>query len=145
MSSGHVATARNRAVSGSFLGEMLPYVGPVTRFPSLTLGVNAYPGRRSLSWTESGVLIPCEDSASAVYRRLFLRGSAAEVQSQLNELRLGRSIMDAVGGESKKLLGKLGPHDRERVDQFQAAIRDVERRLGESEGWAQRPKPNAHA
>ena len=59
-------------------------MGPKTRFGSLTLGVNAYPGRRSLSWTESGVLIPCEDKASEVYRRLFLRGNDAEVKAQIN-------------------------------------------------------------
>ncbi|QDT15014.1 DUF1552 domain-containing protein [Alienimonas californiensis] len=118
-------------------------LGPVTRFPSLTLGVNASPGRRSLSWTESGVLIPCEDSAAEVYRRLFLRGTDAEVRARMHELRLGRSIMDAVGAQSKSLQRTLGPRDRERLDQFETAVRDVERRLTENEGWAQRPKPEA--
>jgi len=116
-------------------------LGPVTRFPSLTLGVNAYPGRRSLSWTESGVLIPCEDSASEVYRRLFLRGSEADVKAQLNQLRLGQSIMDAVHQQSKALKRTLGKRDQQRLDQFETAVRDVERRLSENEGWAQRPKP----
>jgi len=116
-------------------------MGPQTRFPSLTLGVNAYPGRRSLSWTESGVLIPCEDSAAAVYRSLFLRGSDAEVEARINELRLGRSIMDVVGDQSRSLQRTLGPRDRQRLDQFQTAVRDVEQRLTENEAWAQRPKP----
>ena len=118
-------------------------LGPQTRFPSLTLGVNAQPGRRSLSWTQSGVLIPCEDKASEVYRRLFLRGSDADVKARINEMRLGRSIMDAVGGQAKRLQKQLGPRDRGRLDQYQTAVRDVERRLQENEAWADRPKPKA--
>src|SRR5438477_9358887 len=37
------------------------YIGHLTRFPSLTLGVNVQAGQRSLSWTAAGVLIPCEE------------------------------------------------------------------------------------
>ena len=50
-------------------------IGHLTRFPSLSLGVNASVGRRSLSWTDAGVLIPCENRATSVYRKLFLQGS----------------------------------------------------------------------
>src|ERR671924_488317 len=38
-------------------------IGHLTRFPSLTLGVNVQQGQRSLSWTASGVMIPCEEKA----------------------------------------------------------------------------------
>src|SRR6185369_11159848 len=41
-----------------YIGER---IGHLTRFPSLTLGVNVQQGLRSLSWTGSGVLIPCEE------------------------------------------------------------------------------------
>ena len=44
----------------------------------LTLGVNVQQGTRSLSWTGSGVLIPCEEKAADVFARLFLQGSPAE-------------------------------------------------------------------
>ena len=36
-------------------------IGHLTRHPSLTLGVNVQQGQRSLSWTGSGVLIPCKN------------------------------------------------------------------------------------
>ena len=116
-------------------------VGPVTRFPSLTLGVNAMPGRRSLSFTESGVLIPPEDSAAAVYRRLFLKGTPSEVAARRRDLALGRSIMDAVNQQAVSLAHRLGAADRSRLDQYQTAVRDTERRLAENEGWMDRPKP----
>ena len=47
-------------------------IGSQTRFPSLTLGVNAASGRHRLSWTRSGVLIPCENQAFNVYKKLFI-------------------------------------------------------------------------
>ncbi|MFM8335886.1 MAG: DUF1552 domain-containing protein, partial [Opitutaceae bacterium] len=58
-------------------------IGHETRFPSLTLGVNVQQGLRSLSWTASGVLIPCEERASDVFRRLFVQGTPAEVEAQV--------------------------------------------------------------
>ncbi|MBL8993593.1 MAG: DUF1552 domain-containing protein, partial [Spirochaetia bacterium] len=42
------------------------YIGHLTRFPSLTLGVNVSRGQKSLSWTNSGALIPCEEKPSAI-------------------------------------------------------------------------------
>jgi hypothetical protein len=117
------------------------HVGNQTRFPSLTLGVNAKEGRRSLSWTDGGVLIPCEDSASAVYRKLFLQGTEAEIEEQIRKLQLGQSIMDTLADQAKSLHRKLSPSDRDRMEQFTTAVRDVEQRMVESQQWEHRPKP----
>src|SRR5580704_16949139 len=57
-------------------------IGNLTRFPSLNLGVNVQQGQRSLAWTSSGVLIPCEEKASDIFRRLFIQGTEAEVEAQ---------------------------------------------------------------
>ena len=84
-------------------------IGHLTRFPSLTLGVNASVGRRSLSWTDAGVLIPCENRASSVYRRLFLQGSEEEIERQVRKLQLGESIMDTLAQESKALTRRSAP------------------------------------
>ena len=118
-------------------------IGHHTRFPSLTLGVNAKAGRRSLSWTDSGALIPCENKASEVYRKLFLQGSPQEVERQIRRLRLGQSIMDTVAEESKSLHRRLAPGDRARLDQYTTAVREVERRLVKAREWEHLPKPQA--
>ncbi|MGB0370252.1 MAG: DUF1552 domain-containing protein [Opitutales bacterium] len=117
--------------------------GSETRFPSMTLGVNAKPGERSLSWTQSGVLIPCTSIAADVYRSLFLKGSDAEIEAKVNDLRLGRSMMDFLMGASNRLKRDISKRDKERLDQYQTAIRDVEKRLNENEAWARKPKPVA--
>jgi len=120
-------------------------IGNQTRYPSLTLGVNVKEGRRSLSWTAGGVLIPCENSAAAVFAKLFLQGSPAEVEHQIRKLQLGQSIMDTLGEQARGLERRLGSSDRARMDQFATAVRDVERRMAEGQQWERTPKPIATA
>jgi len=116
-------------------------LGHLTRFPSLTLGVNASPGRRSLSWTAGGVLIPCEDSAAEIYRQMFLQGSRHQIDAQVRKLQLGQSIMDTLGEQARSLHRRLGASDRDRMDQFSTAVRDVEQRMVELQQWQRQPKP----
>src|SRR5688500_123615 len=112
-------------------------IGTLTRFPSLTLGVNA--GPRALSWTRTGVAIPPEERASAVFRQLFLQGTAEEGDAKVRELDPGRSILDAVAEQARDLQRDLGARDRGRLDQYLSSVRDLEHRLQESKGWERKP------
>ncbi|MDX2033308.1 MAG: DUF1552 domain-containing protein [Blastocatellia bacterium] len=129
---------RNTISLDQFAAE---HIGNQTRFPSLTLGVNVQQGQRSLSWTSGGVLIPSEEKASEVFKRLFLGGSPDEVQAQMRRLALGQSVMDAVADQTRGLQRNLGPRDRERLDQYFTGVRDLEQRLGQAAEWERRPKP----
>ena len=120
-------------------------VGHLTRFPSLTLGVNVSRGQRSLSWTGTGALIPCEEKASEVFHKLFLQGSPAEVRAQMRRLDRGRSVMDAVAGQLGDLRRTLGATDRDRLDQYLTGVRDLEKRLAAARAWETRPKPTVAA
>ncbi|MDQ3814069.1 MAG: DUF1552 domain-containing protein [Armatimonadota bacterium] len=133
---------RNTISLDQFAAERL---GHLTRFPSLTLGVNVAQGQRSLSWTGAGVLIPCEDKASETYRRLFLQGTPEEVEGQVRRLQLGQSIMDAVSGQAKDLQRSVGARDRERLDQYFTGVRELEQRMAMSQEWEKRPKPKVAA
>ena len=117
-------------------------IGTLTRFPSLTLAVN---GGRSLSWTRTGVAIPPEGRASAVFNQLFLQGTPAEVERQVREIDAGRSILDVVSDQTKALQRTVGVRDRARLDQYYSSVRDLEHRLQESRGWARKPKPTVKA
>lgn len=121
------------------------HIGHRTRFPTLTLGVNIQAGLRSLSWTSSGVMIPCEESAARVFRRLFLAGSPQEVDAQVSRLSLGRSIMDTLGDQVRRLQREVGAADRDRLDQFFTSVRDLERRMEQSAAWETKPKPKVTA
>jgi hypothetical protein len=114
-------------------------IGHLTRFPSLTLVVG--PANTSLSWTSDGVQIPGENRASKLFDRLFFQGSKAEIEAQIQRLREGRSLMDAVADRTRSLQRDLGPRDKERLDQYFTAVRDFEKRLAQSEAWETQPKP----
>ena len=119
-------------------------IGHETRFPSLTLGVNVQQGQRSLSWTASGALIPCEEKPSDVFRRMFVQGSPAEVAAQLRKLERGQSILDAVGSQAKDLQRGVTARDRDRLDQYFTSVRDLEQRMQMSRAWEHTPRPVVH-
>jgi BMFP domain-containing protein YqiC len=114
-------------------------IGILTRFPSITLGVNTR--TRSLSWTGTGVAIPPEDKAADVFKQLFLQGTAAQVEAQIQKLDTGRSILDTVAGQARELQRTVGARDRDRLDQYFTSVRDLEHRLQASRGWEKKPKP----
>jgi hypothetical protein len=133
---------RNTISLDQYIGER---IGHLTRFPTMTLGVNVQQGSRSLSWTGGGVLIPCEESARSVYQKLFLQGSKEQVAQQVRKLQLGESIMDAVADQTKSLQRDLGARDRDRLDQYLTGVRELEQRMTMSREWENRPKPKASA
>lgn len=142
-------TAAPHPASGGFRNTVsldqfaAQHIGHLTRFPSITLGVNQDGGQRSLSWTPGGVLIPCEQRPSALYARMFLRGDAEAVRQQLQRLDLGRSVMDAVAEQAKGLDRKLGLRDKDKLDQYFTAVRDLEARLVKARSWEDVPRPAA--
>ncbi len=133
---------RNTISLDQYIGER---IGHLTRFPSLTLGVNVQQGLRSLSWTGSGVLIPCEEKAADVFSRMFLQGTKAETEAQVRKLETGQSILDAVAGQAKDLRRTVGARDRDRLDQYFSSVRELEQRLQMSREWERKPKPKVNA
>jgi len=131
---------RNTISLDQFAAEKL---GPVTRFPTLNLGVNVETANRSLSWTRDGVLLPAEESAPLLFQKMFVQGDPAAVAQQLHRLEERGSILDTLLDESKRFGGHLGGQDKARLDQYFTAIREVEERLVATRQWEQRPKPSA--
>ena len=121
--------------------EMAARLGPVTRVPYLALST----GNSSLSWTSSGVQIPGDGSPSKVFSRLFLQGTPAEITAQKRSLERGRSVLDTVNGQAKKLQKDLGARDQEKLDQYLTSVRELETDLTESTAWLDRPKPKVDA
>ena len=117
---------------------MANQVGHETRFRSLSLGIN---DARSLSYTQAGVEIPTIQNAAALYKKMFLQGDRKAMEAQLVRLRKKGSILDVVLGQSSDLSKRVSASDRERIDQFQTAVRSLEQRLAEAEAWEARPKP----
>lgn len=116
-------------------------IGIETRYPYLALSTSG----RSMSWSSNGVEIPAESSPAKLFKALFIEGTEEEVATELRELERGRSILDTVMGQARQLDPQLSHLDREKLDEYLTAVRDLEVRLQQSEGWVKRPKPRVDA
>lgn len=118
-------------------------VGNHTRYPSLVLAVsNENP---TLSFTRSGAPIPAEKSPRKLFERLFVQGKANEIEARVEALRQGRSMLDFVGEQSKRLSRSLSPGDQRRMDQYFSSVRELEKRLHSAQEWEHRPRPTVNA
>lgn len=125
---------KNTISLDQFAAEQL---GSETRFGSLTLTISS-PG---LSWSRSGVEIPAESRPSKLFQKMFLEGKPAEKAAQIQRLKDGQSVLDAVMGPTASMKRRLDGRDREKIDQYLGALREAEQRLVKAEAWEQRPRP----
>jgi hypothetical protein len=115
--------------------EVASRIGGGTRFASLVLGGG------DLSWNRLGVKVPSEDSIKGVFKSLFIDGTPAEVEREMQKIAAGRSILDGVREQARALALSLSPSDRRRLDLMLTAIREAEQRLQQDEDWVRKPKP----
>ena len=121
---------------------MAKHLGGQTRFPSLVVSNS---GSFSPSYTDSGAMIPAESSPSRLFSQLFIDESPAELKVRTGRVAQGRSIMDLVSDDAKQLTRSLGKGDQDRLDDYFTSVRELEKRLADSEAWAKRPKPKVDA
>jgi hypothetical protein len=117
------------------------HIGTETRLPSLSLSGEG----TGLSWTRTGAPVPAYTSPSRVFAKLFLAESPEEEKAQARRLADGRSILDDVAAEAKKLGSGLGSEDRGKLDEYATSVRDLEKRLTQDEIWFKKPKPKVDA
>lgn len=112
-----------------------------TRFSTLTLSCEG----TGLAWTRSGAPVPADAWPSSVFAKLFLEGRPDEVAAQARRLQDGKSVLDAVGDQARRLQPVLGAADREKIDEYFTSVRELEQRLAQAEAWSKRPKPKVDA
>jgi len=82
----------------------------------------------TISWRNENTPLPMENRPRAIFERLFGdAGTDPKVRSAFRQE--DRSILDAISAEVKQLRIKVGGTDREKIDQYLEAVRDVERRI----------------
>ena len=114
------------------------HLGYVTRFPSVVLGTA---GPQSQSFTTSGAMVPAETSPAALFGKLFLQGTPAELEREARSLEDGGSILDRLKSQTAALRRRVGAADRRKLDAYFDAVRAAERELTEAQAWLDRPKP----
>ena len=118
-------------------------IGNQTRFPSLVTAISNE--NATLSYTRSGAPIPAEGSPRKLFEKLFVQGRPDEVEARVESLRQGRSTLDFVGDQSRRLSRRLSIVDRQRMDQYLTAVRELEQRFQSAQEWEYRPKPKVDA
>lgn len=113
-------------------------IGRRTRLPSLEIGCEngAMAGNcdsgyscvysSTMAWRSATQPLPKEVNPKLAFERLFGSGNAAEREKR-NARR--KSILDFVREETRDLEGRLGTADVRKLDEYFAAIRDIELRI----------------
>ena len=117
-------------------------IGDQTRFPSLELSCDrgqeagscdsgyscAY--QFNISWRSEKQPMNPEIEPKAAFERLFGAGSSDESrEARLRRERQSKSILDLVLDQTHRLQKNLGANDRQKLDEYLTAIRDVEKRI----------------
>ena len=114
----------------------------VTRFPSVVISSNS---AQSQSFTSSGVMVPAERSPAKLFSKMFLKGNAREVERQKRRLSDGRSILDALRAQAKKLQRSASKADNQQLDEYYESVRKAEKDLAEVQAWMKKAKPKVAA
>jgi hypothetical protein len=115
-------------------------IGQDTPFPSLEVATEDHAGLigacdsgysctylNTLCWRTPTTPLPMEINPRVVFERLF--GDGATAEERLERIEQERSILDAVTGQVRRLEGKLGANDRNRVAEYLDTVREIERRI----------------
>ena len=133
-------------------------VGQQTRFGSLELGLE--PGRQggkcdtgyscaysnNISWRNESTPMTREINPRLVFERLFSNAVPKEVsESQKRRELYKKSILDFVLEDAKSLRSKVGGSDRQKLDEYLSAVREIEQRVEETEKMVASANPSAAA
>lgn len=116
------------------------HLGP-TWLPSLALSFVDGVGTATLSRNALGVDIPATANYRTTFERLFPPADKDQLKEAHARLTLNRSILDTAVGSVKDFQRQLGHIDRNRLEQYLESIRDVEKRLVDSEEILDRGRP----
>ncbi len=116
------------------------HLGP-TYLNSLVMSWTNGVGTTTLSRNSLGVDIPATADYRKVFERLFPPADRAEIKKKQTRLALNRSILDSAMEGIKDIKRKLGRIDQERIDQYLHSVRDVEKRLIQTEAILEEGRP----
>jgi len=114
------------------------HTGAEVRYPSLNVGLGS--GVR-MSWTANGVENELIDDPKKLYDHLFVNLSEKEKRSKREMIGRNGSILDAVANQFSKVEKAGSATDKERIDQFQTSVRELENTLESRKGWIDKDKP----
>jgi hypothetical protein len=114
-------------------------IGQQSRFASLELTAGTGEGTKAMSFTRRGVPLPMIQRPSVLYKQLFM--SKADVVRTEYVLQSGRSSLDHVVSDAKRLQKTLPAADSVKLDEYFESVRGVEKRMGRQLNALKNPIP----
>jgi hypothetical protein len=122
--------------------------GDKTRFSSLVMSTDGGVGEptrsSTLSFSRTGQPIPAMNKPRMIFDRLFGKDTQS-LQKQTQQLRNSASMLDLTLEHSKSLQRRLGKLDQQKLEEYLESMRQIEKRVAQSERWLHVPKPQINA
>ncbi|MCA9122419.1 MAG: DUF1552 domain-containing protein [Planctomycetales bacterium] len=128
---------RNSVSADQLMAEVQ---GVHTRFASLEIAITG----GSLAWSRDGIQLPAERRPRTLFDRLFGVEPGGKEVARRN-LNRRASVLDIVLDDARSLRNNIGSNDRNKLDEYLTAVRQVEVRTERAEGWLDVPKPEVEA
>src|SRR5436190_5411186 len=119
-------------------------IGQETPLPSLELATEDFTGyvggcspgfscayMNTISWRTPTTPLPMETNPRAAFEKIF--GEVSDPQERLARIQTQRSLLDSISEEATNLQRGLGPRDRARIADYLDNIREIERRIQQTE------------
>ncbi len=83
----------------------------------------------TMSWTGPKTPLPITVNPREVFERMFGDGDLADAATRRRQLLRQASLLDFVAEDAKRFASNLGAGDRQKLEEYMTAVRDVERRI----------------
>ena len=112
--------------------------GSKVRFPSINTALER--GIR-MSWNSNGVEIKPYTDPQKIFDHLFLNLTTEERKIRRELIERNGSILDAVGGQLSSLKRNGSNADKDRLDQYETSVRELEGAFSDRKNWIDKDKP----
>jgi hypothetical protein len=128
-------------------------LGRRTQLASLELGLDSSdtpgggdPGysrayTSTIAWRSETTPLPMENNPRVVFERLFGDSGSTDSAARQSRLDQQKSVLDAIREKMAQFRSRLGAADRNKFEEYVEALRDVERRIQNTEEQGRRELP----
>jgi len=96
----------------------------------------------TLSWLTPTLPLMAENNPRVLFERMFGSSDSTDIRVRASRLKQDRSLLDSVNDRVSQLQRSLGKADNSKVNDYLAALRDVERRLQKAEEQSSKELPD---
>jgi hypothetical protein len=96
----------------------------------------------TLSWLTPTLPLISENNPRVLFERMFGASDSTDARVRAARLRQDRSLLDSVNDRVAELQRRLGSADRNKMNDYLAALRDVERRIQKAEEQSSKQLPD---